>query len=701
VNPQAMPEKAPEAVISQGTAAATHQPDGTFTLSVHVTGRDGRPVRGLAARDLTLTDNGAQVDLTGFSASEAPDVVALVLDWISLDERQFAEAKKGIEEYLSANDGRLKHPAVVYWIGEDGLRTTGAPSTDGKQLLAQLATPEKMRKLFDWFEWARYKAANANLAIGTYVKQYAANMLSFDSMGRMVLEERQRPGRKVLIWLGRGWRIKPGEKAERNFAEFVELQTRMLDARLELEGLSIWQDPLIKEGLEPFFYKDHLEPVRAGKDLSIEHLTLPVTEARSGGLIGDWTGSISSQIERMVEENAEVYTMSFRPARTAAMDDYRTLKVEPRNPAWTARTVSGYYDEPSYQDRAQDGQTRVNVEQLGALLAAGGEPDKERRLMSLELTERPSPALAEAWRAMLPGSKSRAALAVMVAKAEFLPPPAREIPADAAPDVATQRAMMARMLDYLGRTIPHLPDLLANETILHYKGRELKDDESWKQAADGWLRLAETTRAGVVYRNGREELDTEAAKKKKVSKAVTELATQGAFGGILGAVVLDAARSNLTWSRWEQGGRLAVFRFAVTPERSHYTVSFCCLTDMDRGALLERVTGYHGEMTLQPETGEILRLAVEADLGRELPLRQADILVEYAPVDIGGVRMICPARSVAVTRKRTRMTVHEWNGSLEAFGPFTTLVNDVSYTDYHRFGSQSRILPGFEVVPEN
>jgi hypothetical protein len=32
--------------------------------------------------------------------------------------------------------------------------------------------------------------------------------------------------------------------------------------------------------------------------------------------------------------------------------------------------------------------------------------------------------------------------------------------------------------------------------------------------------------------------------------------------------------------------------------------------------------------------------------------------------------------------------------------PYETLLNDMAYTDYHKFGSEARMLPGFGVVPD-
>jgi hypothetical protein len=37
---------------------------------------------------------------------------------------------------------------------------------------------------------------------------------------------------------------------------------------------------------------------------------------------------------------------------------------------------------------------------------------------------------------------------------------------------------------------------------------------------------------------------------------------------------------------------------------------------------------------------------------------------------------------------------------LVVYGPYETLLNDIDYSNYHKFGSQSRMLPGFTMAPE-
>jgi hypothetical protein len=116
---------------------------------------------------------------------------------------------------------------------------------------------------------------------------------------------------------------------------------------------------------------------------------------------------------------------------------------------------------------------------------------------------------------------------------------------------------------------------------------------------------------------------------------------------------------------------------------------------------------HHGELTIDPETGAVLRLTMESepgwiiepDLQPVQPVTATRMMVEYGPVEIGGRKYICPDRSVVMVRGRAVRPIVFWNQRFEIYAPYETLLNDIAFTDYHKFGSESRILPGFEVAP--
>ena len=132
-------------------------------------------------------------------------------------------------------------------------------------------------------------------------------------------------------------------------------------------------------------------------------------------------------------------------------------------------------------------------------------------------------------------------------------------------------------------------------------------------------------------------------------------------------------------------------------EQSHYSVGTHGPPG-DQGDATQ-VSGYHGEMAIDPATGTILRVTVQAEQPLGSPIRQSDIMVEYGPVAIGAKTYTCPVRSVSMSE----------TGSMGALGPFgestlaqdAPLLNDVTFDDYHQFRSESRILSGYTPAPDH
>jgi hypothetical protein len=415
---------------------------------------------------------------------------------------------------------------------------------------------------------------------------------------------------------------------------------------------------------------------------------------------------LAGLIEKCAQDASAFYTLTFDPPRTDLMDEYHALEVQVGKPELAARTLTGYYDQPSYRDQPNPEIRRVTVAQLEQVLKeaqGSSDADATRQISALELTERLSATELLQSKTRLPGAKSRAALVALADASAFLAPPAEEIPATPTPELAEQQLMLSRTIHYLAKAISKLPNFSATRTTARYEEPPLKTDQTWKAAmGDRLLHFVGSSSATLLYRDGDEVVDAQTAKGKKQKKEESVLTTRGTFGPILGLVIQDAAHGQLAWSRWEQGaeGPRAVFRFVVPGDQSNYEVMYCCLAEGDGTGAFRRLTAYHGEMAIDPDSGAILRLAVQADLEPNQPLLRSNILVEYAPVLIGGISYICPIRSVSISRGRTIVQIHEWGGDFRVYGPFHTMLNDVVFGDYHMFRSEARILSGYDPTPE-
>jgi VWFA-related protein len=345
---------------------------------------------------------------------------------------------------------------------------------------------------------------------------------------------------------------------------------------------------------------------------------------------------------------------------------------------------------------------RVTVAQLETILAnaqSTHDSDLAEQLSTLQLTERlTSPHLAR-WRASLPGPRSQRALLGLADRSTFLDPPASEIPAIASPDLAEQRRILGLAANYVGKAIPQLPRFYASRTITHFQGLPGAAHDT-ASAEDDVIHAVRISRATVLYRDGQELVETNPARAGSRS-ADTGLKTWGAFGPILGLVLVDAAQNKLSWAHWEQtaAGPVAVFRYSVPKDSSHYEVRYCCVASTYglESSLFKQMSSYHGEIAVDPLTGTIARLTIEAVLAPGDPISRANLMVEYGPVELGGMTYICPTRSVSVSFAQTLRSTQDPSGhSYTIMGPQQTLLNHVDFEQYHLFRAESHVLSGDE-----
>jgi VWFA-related protein len=186
------------------------------------------------------------------------------------------------------------------------------------------------------------------------------------------------------------------------------------------------------------------------------------------------------------------------------------------------------------------------------------------------------------------------------------------------------------------------------------------------------------------------------------------LTTSGVFGPILGVVLIDAARSKLAWSHWEQGptGLQAVFSYEVPKENSHYTLTYdsiptnpgCSTTPQT----FSKVVAYHGKMAIDPASGTILRLMLLADMTPDEFIVNSGIEVEYGQVSIGGKDYFLPIRSVTSSLAHSLLTVGSWEHggcpSLAVTPGLQKSLNDGVFENYHVFRADAIVLADSEAA---
>jgi hypothetical protein len=347
------------------------------------------------------------------------------------------------------------------------------------------------------------------------------------------------------------------------------------------------------------------------------------------------------------------------------------------------------------------------------LTAEHGKSDAKvaEQIPGIELSERASATNLAQWEAESPGPRTRDALIALADASRFLLPPVAELPQRPAPDSTAQQAMLSMALGYVGKTLPKLPDFSATRETMHFEdtpGLQLIEgsaelEPSSQENSDRYgdhgespqtprflpsepIHFVAQSEVVVTYRNGLEvPRDVPNAEAVKL-QAAEGLSTSGEFGPILSVIVGDATRSDVQWGYWEQDSAMteAVFRYSVPQDHSHFTVELPQAKQM-----VTFSSPYHGEIAIDPATGSILRLTLISDPPPPYQQVRIDSTVEYAPVVIGARTYICPVKGVVISKIPV---IGEMTDAKHA-PHMKTRLNDVSFTNYHVFRADAKILP--------
>ncbi|HEY2859665.1 MAG TPA: VWA domain-containing protein, partial [Terracidiphilus sp.] len=346
-----------------------------------------------------------------------------------------------------------------------------------------------------------------------------------------------------------------------------------------------------------------------------------------------------------------------------------------------------------------------------------------RQLGDIELSERlTSQTLGRlaAKLALMP--RTALALELLADDSAVLEPPRNELPATVPPDLATQQRILGAARAYVVQTIPRLPNFFATRTTVRFDDTpQVVRTGEWPIRA-GFHLVGNMSRT-VTVRDGLEVSDAPEEPKSAADRTMG-LYSFGEFGPILARTLTDLARGKIVFSHWEDSklGVVAVFRYSVPKHESHYQVHFCCIMDSEfqggqsyRNRSLPRyhsgdpnpveTTGqaaydttppYHGTLAIDPVSGAIVRMTLDAELDPDKPIVRASTVVEYGQVAIGDQTFICPVRSLAISAQHGSPSA---NG--EPAGPPVLSVNETTFTRYHRLGSSARLIADGSVPPSS
>lgn len=348
--------------------------------------------------------------------------------------------------------------------------------------------------------------------------------------------------------------------------------------------------------------------------------------------------------------------------------------------------------------------TKLTVEQLKETLVSlrqEGKSDAEvtSRLKEMELTEELTFPAKNKLLQYLPGDSSTEQLSILQGRSAFLTPQA-DPAAPPAPDAAAQKAILDKATAYAGGPLSQLPALSAVRTTSRYQDDVVNSSSSPGLTLNGpntFAKLSDAKAETVDIENGVEKPED---KTKESWGQNGQISGPGPFPALKQIFREASEGGKLKWERWEtaDGKRLAVFSFVVDKKKSHYDVSYCCFpkTETQTGIAsagtfaplpgqiqslttwkpFKRTVGYHGEISIEPESGAILSLLVWAELKPTDYVHQEAVRVDYRPLVVNGKEYILPLDSFVLNE-----VVPAGDSQTTAYSVRHGLFN-VTYTNY-------------------
>jgi len=330
------------ALFSQTSPPVSPTAENLITLKVTVDAKDGKPVEGLSVADFKVLDNKNPEPIVSFRAltgQQAPTEVIVVLDALNLPYGRVSYARQQIEQFLSANDGKLSHPTKLAVLQDNGLRIQPDFTTDGNAL----------RESLDAYGVGPRSIPRSTGFYGA-VERY---QISLNGLHQIVAHEVKRPGRKLILWVSAGWPLLSGPEVDLStaqqsglFGNVVALSTEMRQGQITLDAVN----PIgaSEDVSQTIYYENFLKGVRDAKRAEIGDLGLQVLAVQSGGLVLNGSNDVAGLLKRAVEQTEAIYELSFAPAPGEHDNEYHQIQVQIAKPGFTAHTSSGYYARPKY-----------------------------------------------------------------------------------------------------------------------------------------------------------------------------------------------------------------------------------------------------------------------------------------------------------------------------------------------------------------
>ena len=171
------------------------------------------------------------------------------------------------------------------------------------------------------------------------------------------------------------------------------------------------------------------------------------------------------------------------------------------------------------------------------------------------------------------------------------------------------------------------------------------------------------------------------------------LESWGEFGPEPAVILMGVSVGTIAFHHWEQtpADLAAVYAYSVPEQDSKYEVNYTC----NGSNAFHALPAYHGSLAIDPVSGAILRITLQADSKPEDPISHVASVIEYGSVEIGGRTYICPVHSLAFSVEEVSICFRDVKSQALVHNRTQVqpmILNRTTFSDYHRLGSTSRIV---------
>ena len=310
----------------------------------------------------------------------------------------------------------------------------------------------------------------------------------------------------------------------------------------------------------------------------------------------------------------------------------------------------------------------MNIEQLRAFLSSSqklGHTDKQiaEYVKTIKMTEKLNASTVEDIGA---GPKTSEVLRRLIETSKELPAPKPPAPKPVAPPIpppnsAEQARILNAAREYARDYSKKLPNFICTQVTRRYEDPTgLEFWQSQDTVVEKLTFFEQKEDDKLLFVNNKAFVGT----RERIGGTVT----RGEFGTRLKEVFDPKSEARFEWERWAtlRGKRMYVFRYAITQERSEYSVQY---------GRQVTVPAYAGLIYIDKDVLAVMRITQEvSEMPVGFPINTIMAILDYDFIKVADQEFVLPLKASTVARMSKQL-----------------FKNDVEFRNYNRFGAEATI----------